>query len=151
MTDEQRLIERLRSVERLFAGAATPGERQAAANALERIQARLEQMREVDPPVEYRFTLPDMWSRRLFVALLRRYGIRPYRYRRQRYTTVMAKVPQLFVDETLWPEFEKLTEMLRSFLDDVTNRVISQAVCSDSSEAEVVEGSPKQLAGGDGE
>ncbi len=48
--------------------------------------------------------MPDMWPRRVFVALLRRYGIRPYRYRRQRYTTVMAKVSQRFVDDTLWPQ-----------------------------------------------
>ncbi len=42
----------------------------------------------------------DMWSRKVFVALLRRYGIRPYRYKRQRYTTVMAKVSKKFVDRT---------------------------------------------------
>jgi hypothetical protein len=40
--------------------------------------------------VEFRFSLADQWSRHLLVALLRRYGIKPYRYSRQRRTTVMV-------------------------------------------------------------
>ena len=42
--DEGQLIEKLRLVESLFAGAATSGERDAAANASERIRKRLEQL-----------------------------------------------------------------------------------------------------------
>ena len=41
MMDEQQLIEKLRLIERLHAGAATDGEREAAANAKERIRERL--------------------------------------------------------------------------------------------------------------
>jgi hypothetical protein len=134
---EQRLIDKLRRIEALFAGAATSGEKDAAASARERIQELLEQTHKQDPPVEYRFTLPDMWSRRLFVALLRRYGIEPYRYTRQRHTTVMALVPATFVDGTLWPEYEQLNETLREYLDGITNRVIGETVFSDRSEAKV--------------
>ena len=137
MTEEQQLIRKLQSIESLFAGATTPGERNAAANALERIRKRLEENRQVDPSIEYKFSMPDMWSRRLFVAMLRRYGIKPYRYYRQRYTTVMAEVPRRFVDETLWPEYEKLNEILRVYIEETTERVISEAVFSDGSEAEV--------------
>ncbi len=137
MTEEQQLIKKLQSIESLFAGATTPGERTAAANALERIRKRLEENRQVDPSIEYKFSMPDMWSRRLFVALLRRYGIKPFRYYRQRYTTVMAEVPRRFVDETLWPEYEKLNEILRVYIEETTERVISEAVFSDGSEAEV--------------
>ena len=87
----------------------------------------------------------DMWSRKLFVALLRRYGVEPYRYYRQRYTTVMANVPQKFVDEILWPEFEELNETLQSYLSEVTERVVSEGVFADSSEASVVNEKPKAL------
>ena len=125
MINEQQLIEKLRSIERLHSGATTPGERVAAAKALERIRQRLKETKQVDPPVEYRFSLADMWSRRLFVALLRRYGIRPYRYHRQRHTTVMAKIPKRFVDDTLWPEFQELNDTLRAYLDDVTNHIFN--------------------------
>lgn len=147
MIDEQQLIKNLQSIERLHAGATTPGERDAAANALERIRQRLAEVAQLDPPVEYQFTMADMWSRRLFVALLRRYGIQPYRYYRQRYTTVMAKVPKGFVDETLWPEFQELNDTLRRYLDEVTDRVVSEGIYADSSEAEVVSDAQKQLPG----
>ena len=100
---------------------------------------RLEKIQKIDPPIEYKFTMSDMWARKLFVALLRRYGIKPYRYYRQRYTTVMAKVSKQFVDETLWPEFQELSKTLRSYLDDVTDRVISEGIHSDSSEAEIIQ------------
>lgn len=141
--DERQLIEKLRLVEALFEGAGTAGEREAAASALDRLQRRLEEVQETDPPVEYRFTLADMWSRRLFVALLRRYGIRPYRYYRQRYTTVMAKVPQRFVDETLWPEYTELNKVLCTYLEETTERVIRHGVHEDSSEAEVMQALPE--------
>jgi hypothetical protein len=136
MSDEQKLIEKLRRIEALFARPGTAGERAAAASALERIKARLRELEKVDSPVEYRFTLPDAWSHRLLVALLRRYGVTPYRYRGQRRTTVMARVSLQFVDETLWPEFEQLHATLLSYLEEVTERVISQALSVDSSEAE---------------
>ena len=142
--DEQKLIQKLQSIERLHSGATTPGEKEASAQAIARIRQRLEAARQADPPVEYRFTLHDIWSRKLFVALLRRYGIQPYRYYRQRYTTVMARVPQTFVDETLWPEFQELDATLRSYLEEVTNRVVSESVFADSSEATVVK-DPKAL------
>ena len=48
----------------------------------------------------------------------------------------MAKVAKSFVDETLWPEFQQLNETLRGYLDEVTQRVIAQAICRDVSDAE---------------
>ena len=137
--DEAALIEKLCLVEALFAGAATEGEKVAAGRARQRILERLRTLEEEDPPIEYRFSMGDMWSRRVFVALLRRYGIKPYRYRRQRYTTVMARVSKRFVDETLWPEFQELSESLHIYLSEVTERVVSRVIHPDSSEAEVLE------------
>jgi len=145
MTEEQRLIEKLRRIERLYSGTTSAGEREASAQALKRVRQRLEAIQQQDPPVEYRFTLADSWSRRLFLALLRRYGIRPYRYYRQRHTTVMARVSEQFVDEILWPEFEALQDTLCSYLDQVTDRVIAAGVFADSSEAEVVSDAAKRL------
>ncbi len=142
--DEARLIEKLRAIESLYARPGSAGERAAAEGARERILERLRELASADPPVEYRFTMADMWSRRVFVALLRRYGIQPYRFRGQRYTTVMAKVSKRFVDETLWPEFEAVSTTLRSYLDGVTSRVVSQVIHADVSEAPEVD-EPKQL------
>lgn len=138
MMDEAKLIEKLRLIEALFAGATTEGEQVAAEHARQRILKRLRSMEVEDPPVEYRFSMGDMWTRRVFVALLRRYGLRPYRYRRQRYTTVMVKVSKRFVDETLWPQFESLSETLREYLSEVTDRVVVQVINDDLSEAPVI-------------
>ncbi len=143
--DEARLIEKLRLIESLFADAATEGEKVAAERAKQRILERLQFWEREDSPIEYRFTMGDMWSRKLFVALLRRYGITPYRYNGQRYTTVMARVSKRFVDETLWPEFQAFSETLRTYLSEVTERVVSQVIHQDSSEAAVVEQPPQLL------
>ena len=146
MNDESRLLEKLRRIEALHAGAQTAGEREAAAEARRRIQDRLSTVRDADPPVEYRFSLENGWSRRLFLALLRRHGLRPYRYHRQRLNTVMVRVPRSF-QGSLWAEFVALDEALREHLDAVAERVISQAIASDTSVAEEVRG---ELASSDG-
>ena len=98
MMTEAQLRERLRKISALFEGATTAGERSAAAAALERIRAALGSKTPQEEPREFQFTLPDRWQRRLFSALCRRYGVEPYRYKRQRYTTVMVRVPRSFVE-----------------------------------------------------
>lgn len=135
MSDEERLLQKLQRLEALFAGAYADGERTAAANAIDAIRERLEKLRDSDPPIEYTFTLQDKWSRKLMLALMRRYGIEPYRYRRQRHTTVMAKVPESFVKQTLWPEFQQFSGVLEEYLNEVTNRIIREALGADTSEA----------------
>jgi len=105
---------------------------------------RLEEVLKKDPPIEFKVTFPDIWSRKVFVALLRRYTLKPYRYRGQRYTTVMVQVPKRFVDETLWPEFQKINSELLDYLQTVTDRVVSNVLHADSSEAVIVE-QPLQL------
>lgn len=135
--DEKALLEKLRRIEALHAAATTPGERDAAANAMRTIQLRLKLVEKEQPAVEYKFTMGDNWSRKLFTALARRYGLKPYRYRRQRYTTVMIRVPQRFVDDTLWPEFVELDRVLRETLESATDQVIKSVFEQESSEAEV--------------
>ena len=135
--NEKKLIEKLRLIESLYSGAKTKGERQAAENARERILERLSSLATEEKPVEYRFSLNDPWNRRVFLSLARRYGLKPYRYKGQRHTTVMVNAPKSFIDETLWPEFKEISETLQSYLNDVTNRVISEVIHADTSEATV--------------
>ena len=137
--NEATLIEKLLKIEALFAGAATEGERTSAGLARKRILQRLSELIPEDPPVEYKFTFRDMWSHKVFLALLRRYGLKPYRYHAQRYTTVMVQVPKRFVDETLWPEFQKINSELNAYLQEVTDRVVKQVLHEDASDAVVVE------------
>jgi hypothetical protein len=135
MAIEAQLREKLRKIEALFAGAGTVGERLAAEAALDRVRARLAELHRRDPAIEMQFSMPDQWSRRLFLALCRRYGLQPYRYHRQRLTTVMVRVPRGFVDQVLWPEFDELNRALTIYLNQVTLRVIRDEVFADASEA----------------
>jgi hypothetical protein len=138
MSSESLLREKLRKIEALFAGAGTPGERSAAQAALQRVKARLADLGRSDPPVELQYSMSDQWSRQLFVALCRRYGLEPYRYHRQRHNTVMLRVPRGFSESVLWPEFMQLDEALRAYLGEVTLRVIREEIHSDASEAKEI-------------
>jgi hypothetical protein len=129
---EQELKEKLRKIEALFAGASTPGERVAAKAARDRIQSKLQDLECREKAVEMRFTLGDGWHLKLFTALCRRYGLKPYRRQSQRRTTVLLMVVPSFVNDILWPEFTQLAEALREYLDQATDRIIREEVFKDS-------------------
>lgn len=99
--DEILLREKLAMIDSLFAGAATSGEKAAAGAAAERIKARLCEMGKRDKPEELKLGISDPWSRRLFVALCRRYGLHPYRYRRMHRQSLIVRMPQAFFDDVL--------------------------------------------------
>lgn len=132
---EGTLIEKLRKLEALHAGTSVDGEREAARRAAERIRQRLEELRGREKEVVLVYRLRDPWSRRLFLALCRRYGLAPYRERGQRQTTVQVRAPRTFHDRTLWPEFLAFSKELETSLDEITNRVIREAIDDDVSEA----------------
>jgi hypothetical protein len=135
MTTEQELREKLRKISALFEGATTAGERNAAAAAIVRVKQALAALGQTERPIELQFSLPDRWQRRLFAALCRRYGLEPYRYKRQRYTTLMVRVPRSFVDRTLWPEYMELKAALDEYLSEATERIIREEVYGDAGEA----------------
>lgn len=134
--NEDLLIDRLQKIEALFARTTHAGEKAAAATARERILERLRLLEQVETPVEYRFSLPDPWARSLFLALVRRYNIHPYRYPGQRRSSVMIRVAPSFLEETLAPEFQQLQETLSRHLHEVTERIIAQAIHADQQDAE---------------
>jgi hypothetical protein len=138
MTTQSQLRDKLRKIEALFAGAGTAGERLAAGAALERVRAKLAEIERQEPPVEMQFSFPDTWSRQLFTALCRRYGLNPYRYHRQRRTTVMVRAPKRFLEQVLWREFKDLNADLQAYLHEVTLKVIREEVFADASDAQEV-------------
>jgi tRNA nucleotidyltransferase (CCA-adding enzyme) len=135
MITEQQLREKLRKITALFEGAATSGERQAAALAMERLRKVLSAAERMQPPPETRFSLADQWQRRLFTALCRRHGLDPYRRKGQRYTTVTVRAPVSFVENTLWPEYLELQSALDDYLNEATERIVREEVFGDAGEA----------------
>ena len=139
MTPDQILRNKLRKIEALFAGAATPGEKAAAGAAAERIRERLGQAADKENLIEWKFSIPDIWSRQLFIALCRRYGLRPFRHPRMHRQTVMIKGPKSFIEQTLWPEFQELNAALEAYLSEITEKVIREEVHGETGEAEEVD------------
>lgn len=142
VTTEQELRQKLRKIAALFEGATTAGERDAAAAALNRIRAALSAAEQTERIIEMNFRLPDRWSRRLFLALCRRYGLRPYRYPRQRHSTVVLRAPESFIRRTLWPEYQEISRALDDYLNEATERIIHEEVFGDAGEAEEKAGVP---------
>ena len=136
MTTERELREKLRKIAALFEGATTPGERDAAKAAIDRIRAALGSAERSRETTEVRFSLADRWSRRLFTALCRRYGLRPYRYPRQRHSTVVIRAPESFIRNTLWPEFLEIKSALDEYLNEATERIIREEVFGNAEEPE---------------
>ncbi|WP_225131000.1 MULTISPECIES: hypothetical protein [unclassified Bradyrhizobium] len=75
----------------------------------------------------------------LVLALCRRYGLRPFRYHRQRRNTVMIRASLGFVDKVLLPEFTELARSLQVYLHEVTPRVIrDESMTDDTRDAQEV-------------
>jgi hypothetical protein len=136
VTTEQELREKLRKIEALFEGATTVGEREAAAAASGRVLAAIKATANAEKMVETQFTLPDRWSRSLFTALCRRYKLKPYRYPRQRHSTVIVRAPDSIIRQALWPEFLELKAALDAYLNEATERIIREEVFGNAEEAE---------------
>jgi hypothetical protein len=138
MSIEDRLRDKLLKVEALLAGAATSGERAAAGAAAERLKAKLGAEAKDDPATEVAFTMPDTWSVQLFIALCRRHGFNPYRYPRQRRTTVMVRAPRRAFEDLVWHEFKELHAEMRSCFEETMQSFIRTAVHPDAADAETV-------------
>jgi hypothetical protein len=138
MNSEDRLREKLRKIEALYAGATTPGEKAAAGAAADRIRGQFNTASKNEKSEEFRFSISDPWSRQLFIALCRRYGLRPFRYPRMHRQTIIIKAPAGFVNTVLWPEFEELSEALTAHLLEITEKIIREEVHASTEDAEEV-------------
>lgn len=132
---EGTLIEKLRKLEALHAGTKVDGEREAARRAAERIRERLAEVRAREEDELWRYRLEDRWLRKLFLALCRRYGLKPYRERGQRYSSVMVRMPRDFQRSTFEPQYMALSKEITEELDALTDRVIREAIDDDVSDA----------------
>jgi hypothetical protein len=145
MQTVEQLLRTLRKVQSLRARAGTPGEERAAAEAEERILARLRAVagdrfaeRRQPPPDEpsilHRFSIRDPWTRKLFFALLERDGFHALRYPRQQAHTIRVRAPEGAM-ERLWREFRGISARLRREIEEVTDRVIRTELAAEAAHA----------------
>ena len=85
--------------------------------------------------IEMQFSMSDFHRKKLFIALARKHGLRPFRYPRQKHTTVMLKGKRSFFDTVLWPQFSALSGDLDFLLQQITNEVIRSVLHEDTSDA----------------
>ena len=105
----------------------------------ERIRARLDAAAGTETAIELKFSIPDMWSRQLFVALCRRYGLHPFRYRRMHRQTIVVRAPESFVEQVLLPEFDQLSAALTAYLSEITEKIIRDEVHGETGDADEVD------------
>lgn len=115
------IVEKIRKIEALIAGAKSDGERQAAEFAKQRLQDKI-----ATKPIEYTVRLDSPWKKKLFLAICCKHGLRTYRYMRQKYTTTMVQVSKSFMDLVLWPEYNKHATILDQLTDEILADLISK-------------------------
>lgn len=110
--------------------------------APEFVEAELidEDPRSEEEEIEMQFSMTDFHSKKLFIALARKHGLRPYRLPRQKHTTVMLKGKRSFFDQVLWPQFTQLSGDLNFLLQQITNEVIRSVLHGDPSEVQAAGG-----------
>ncbi len=143
MVAQANLRERLHKIEALVDGAATPAERDAAEAAVARVRAKLEPVPTDGEAEELQFQIADDWSRHLFVALCRRNGVEPYRHARDDRALVTVRGTRALVEGVLWRQFANLDAELRTYLTEVTLKIIREEIHADASDArEIAEALP---------
>ncbi len=100
--DDCILGEQFRHIEMKYAGLGA--EAGAGDRAKTQIIARQKELAST-ADLEFRVPAKSEWEAAIFHALLTRYGLKAYRYRNQRKSTILVRVSQRFMDEYLWPIF----------------------------------------------
>lgn len=120
------LLERIKKIEALINGAQTEGEKDAAISAKDRILKKYPELEIHRNPKEYRLSTTDRWHKKLLIALCRKYGVNPYRYHRQKYTTVMVSINEEFLNKVLWREFLEYSDHLEKLVEEITDELIGK-------------------------
>ena len=121
----EHLLDRIKKIEALIAGASTDGEKNAGESAKERILKKYPELEIHKDPVEYRLSTNSQWNKKLLIAICRKYGVKPFRYHRQKYTTVMVRINTKFLNQVLWKEYEEYSKLLNKLVQEITDDLIS--------------------------
>ena len=116
------LLEKIQKIEALLESSNSPGEKQAALEA----KVRLLKKHKEEHPLELKIRVGDLWKKKLLIAICRKYDLKPYRYKGQKYTTTMLMVHRSFIDEVLWPEFLKYAKLLEELVTEVLDDLIDK-------------------------
>lgn len=120
------LLEKIKKIEALIAGAQTDGEKNAAISARERILRNNPSLQIEARAKEFSLSMPSNWHKKLLLAICHKYGVKPYRYHRQKYTTVMVRVNEDFLNRVLWQEFKEYSKLMEELVTEITDDLIAK-------------------------
>lgn len=120
------LLERIKKIEALIVGAQTEGEKNAAISAKDRILKTYPELKIDANKFEFTLHTPDNWHKKLLLSICRKYGLRPYRYKRQKYTTVMLNVNADFLNKIVWKEYLEYSDHLENLIGTITDELIDK-------------------------
>ncbi len=120
------LIDKIKKIEALISKATFEGEKNAAIEARNRLFKKHPELDPSKKTVEYKLSTSDRWHKRLLLALCAKYDVKPYRYHRQKYTTVMVRVNERFLNEVLWKEYVEYSKYLEELIEDIMGSVIGK-------------------------
>ena len=64
----------------------------------------------------------------------------PTTYPRMRRTSLCVRVQRAEIERGLWPEFQEMNAVLKQYLDEVAEKIISDCIGQGGAEAEVIAG-----------
>ncbi len=128
MTQEQDLIKAFQRVEMRRAGISLSDAHEEQAR--QHIIAQWKGSRHAPDVQEFHCPMKNEWEQLLFHGLLKRYGIRPYRYRKQRNSTIMIRVSKRFLHECLWPMFNELSLDLQQRFNAIVKTLLPAVAAS---------------------
>ena len=120
------LLEKIKKMYALIAGAQTDGEKNAAISARERILRNNPSLQIEALAKEFSLSMPSNWHKKLLLAICHKYGVKPYRYHRQKYTTVMVRVNEDFLNRVLWQEFKEYSKLMEELVTEITDDLIAK-------------------------
>lgn len=126
--DEKKVRETIRKVEAQRDSTPFDAERETACRMLETLRAKLAAAREQGSLMEISYSLMNEWERRVLFTLCRHYGLRTFRRRGQRQSTVIVLVSASFQHGTLWPHFVQLTQTLDPLVDGVVSQFLRESI-----------------------
>ncbi|MEA3443462.1 MAG: hypothetical protein U9R19_01905 [Bacteroidota bacterium] len=122
----QKILEKIKKIEALILGASTDGEKNAAELAKQRILDKYQGIENIRNAKEFKLMTADSWHHKLLLAICRKYGVKPYRYHRQKLSTVMIKVNEDFLDDVLWKEYTEYSDHLSKLIEEITDGLIDK-------------------------
>ena len=137
--DDATALDRMRTLEARILGLPASADLAAVHAGVERLRAQLAETRTREHDEVFTTSIPDPCARAVFLALCRRYGLKPHRHARQRRATVVVAAPPSFYEGVLWPEFQALSDVLYDSFLSLTTRALREVLAVRGNEGVTVE------------